>query len=481
MKILHIFNKNIFSSYINRSLSFFSNEMVRPIDGAPLACFRILFGALMIYEMYRFFSMDKIGRYYTNLDFYFTYELFSWVSPWPEPWIYIHFLAIGLFGFFVMIGLFYRISIILLFLAYTYHFLLDQAHYFNHYYLIILVSFLMIFVDAHKVASVDRLRKSFNNKTDQDLVPYWNIFILQAQIIILYFFGGIAKINADWLAGEPIRMWLHARADWAVMGDFFVTEYATYFYGYGGLLFDLTIGFFLIWRRTRLFAFVAIVFFHLMNYYLFWIGIFPFFGIASIILFVDPKWCRKIFLRINMPKLPIAWHEGKKLHRYWVSSFVILYLIVQIFLPLRHWLYQNHVHWTEEGHRFAWHMKLRSKSANKLDFWVIDHKNGKKYKATYHDYLSPRQIRKMSTRPYMILQFAHHIRDQFIERGIVENPIVRVDSWVSLNGRPHQQLIDPNVDLAKEDLKVIGSYSWILPFKNVPLEIDVKKYQPYSK
>jgi len=67
----------------------------------------------------------------------------------------------------------------------------------------------------------------------------------------------------------------------------------------------------------------------------------------------------------------------------------------------------------------------------------------------------------MSGQPDLILQLAHHIRDDFAARGqgSVE---VRVDAWVSLNGRAMRRMIDPTVDLSRiED--GIGKASWILP------------------
>ena len=44
------------------------------------------------------------------------------------------------------------------------------------------------------------------------------------------------------------------------------------------------------------------------------------------------------------------------------SSVGSVFLLVQLTLPLRHYIYQGNVSWTEQGHRFAWHMKLRSKN-----------------------------------------------------------------------------------------------------------------------
>ena len=70
--------------------------------------------------------------------------------------MYLVFFAMGLAALGVALGFLYRASAILFFLTYTYVFLLDKTHYNNHYYLISLLGFLLIFVDAHRWASVDQ-------------------------------------------------------------------------------------------------------------------------------------------------------------------------------------------------------------------------------------------------------------------------------------------------------------------------------------
>src|SRR5215216_4921419 len=140
----------------------------------------------------------------------FTYYGFSWVKPWPGRGMYIHFFVLGLAAVCVMAGmagLFYRIAAPVLFLAFTYTFLLDQTRYLNHFYLVCLISFLMCFLPAERAFSVDALLR---RKIRSDVVPAWTLWLLRAQIGIPYFYGGIAKLNRDWIyGGEPMRSWLH--------------------------------------------------------------------------------------------------------------------------------------------------------------------------------------------------------------------------------------------------------------------------------
>ena len=71
----------------------------------------------------------------------------------------VHFWALGALALFVMLGLWYRLSATLFFVGFSYVFLLDQTQHLNHFYLISLVSLLMVFVPAHGAFSIDAHRQ----------------------------------------------------------------------------------------------------------------------------------------------------------------------------------------------------------------------------------------------------------------------------------------------------------------------------------
>jgi hypothetical protein len=52
----------------------------------------------------------------------------------------------------------------------------------------------------------------------------------------------------------------------------------------------------LLWRRTRVLAYLAALAFHLTNWYLFNIGIFPWIMICATLLFFPPSWPRYLQL-----------------------------------------------------------------------------------------------------------------------------------------------------------------------------------------
>jgi len=55
----------------------------------------------------------------------------------------------------VAFGLLYRISAVILFVTFTYTFLADAGQFQNHFYLMSLISFLLILIPAHRSFSVD--------------------------------------------------------------------------------------------------------------------------------------------------------------------------------------------------------------------------------------------------------------------------------------------------------------------------------------
>jgi hypothetical protein len=436
-------------------------------------CFRVAFGAVMVWEVYRYVSKGWIASYYINPDFHFTYYGFGWVKPWPGDGMYYHFAVLGLAAAGVTLGLLYRLSAVVFFLAFTYVFLLDQSRYLNHFYLISLIAFLMMFLPAHRSLSFDA---HWRRRLRSDTVPAWTLWLLQAQIGIPYFYAGLAKLNGDWLRGEPIRAWLAARPDFPVLGPAFTEEPVVYAFAYGGLLLDLLIVPFLLWRPTRLFAFAVGVAFHATNAVLFRIGIFPWMMMAATTIFFDPDWPRRFGILPARAPQPVG-RRGRRAARgedawapAWGPRLVMAavggWLAVQLLFPLRHFLYPGNVSWTEEGHRFAWHMKLRDKEA-RARFTVIDPADGGSFPVHPRDYLTRLQASKMAGHPDMVLQFAHHLAREARRQG---RPEVQVKARVtaSLNGREPQLLVDPEVDLAAVP-RSLRHATWIVPlYQSLP-------------
>jgi hypothetical protein len=434
--------------------------LFEPVDISFLVFFRVLFGAIMLWEVYRYFSYGWISRYFVEPVLTFTYYGFSWVKPWPGSGMYIHFFVLGLAATCVMAGFLYRIAAPVFFLAFTFMFLLDQTRYLNHLYLVCLISFLMCFLPAERAFSVDALLR---RKIRSDVVPAWTLWLLRLQVGIPYFYGGIAKLNSDWIrGGEPMRTWLRP------LGAFFAADWVVYGFVIGGLMLDLLVVPLLLWRRTRLFAFAAAVVFNLLNSVIFDIGIFPWLMLGALLIFFPPDLVRRFARAFMSPgeAFPDATPSSSSVRpslsvsQKLVAGLLAAYLVVQLLLPLRHYLYPGNVSWTEEGHNFAWHMKLRTKEGEAV-FTVTHPASGQTWTIKPDDYLKSHQLMKMITKPDLIVLFSHYLAEEKRREGY-NNVEVRAHVMVSLNGRQPQLLIHPNVDLTKEQVSLFPA-RWIMP------------------
>ena len=88
----------------------FLHRLFEPVDIASLVYFRIAFGAIMLWEVLRYFESDWVHRYYIDPTLYFPYYGFGWIRPWPGNGMYLHFSGLGVLAIWIMLGLWYRFS-----------------------------------------------------------------------------------------------------------------------------------------------------------------------------------------------------------------------------------------------------------------------------------------------------------------------------------------------------------------------------------
>jgi hypothetical protein len=433
--------------------------LAAPRDIASITAFRVAFGAIVVISSLRFLSYGWIDELYSKPGFHMRYWGFGWV-PLPPPAVTTAlFVATGVLGLLVALGLCYRPAVALLFVAFTYLQLVDVATYLNHYYLVSLFAALLVFIPAHRAASLDvRLRPAMRAAT----LPAWCTYLLRFQVAVVYVNAGLAKATADWLLhAQPLNLWLSARTGLPVVGPYLDLPGVAHVAAWAGFLFDTTIVLFLLWRRTRAVAYVAVLAFHVATHFLFPpIGMFPVIMVVAATLFFDASWPRR-FLRAAaaVPEVAAAPAAGGRRWRV-AAAAAGLYMVVQILLPLRSHLYGGNVLWHEQGMRFSWRVMARAKNGS-VTFIVRDPRDGKQWHVSPAKYLTRIQEREMAVQPDLILQLAHHIAREFEAAG---RPGVEVhaDARVSLNGRPAALLVDPTADLAREH-DGIGNKRWILP------------------
>ena len=431
----------------------------------PLAVFRIGFGLMMLYSIMRFYFMGWIEKVYVLPSFHFKYYGFEWVPKIGE-YTYLLFFICAISSIMITIGYKYRLAIVSFFICFTYIELLEKTVYLNHYYFISILSFLLIFLPLNAIFSVDNLIK----KEKKPLVKSWTIDCLKFLLAIVYIYAGIAKINHDWLIeAMPLKLWLTSKYDLPIIGEYFLQEvWVHYLMSWGGMIYDLTIPFLLLIKKTRNFAFFMVIFFHVFTRILFPIGVFPFVMIISSLIFFDEKFHQNIIkhlkkiissIYLNTEKLKIVYTNST--YNKFSFTVVLIFFIIQLFMPIRHVLYPGNIMWHEQGYRFSWRVMLMEKIG--YTTFKIEQENGKYFYVNNEDHLTSYQEKQMSFQPDFILEYAHYLGHYYHKKGY-ENIKVFADSYVSLNGRKSQRYIDNNINL----LNINDSFknkTWILPLK----------------
>ncbi|MCA9521552.1 MAG: HTTM domain-containing protein, partial [Myxococcales bacterium] len=423
----------------------------RPLDIASLALFRILFGAMMLLATLRFIAKGWVDEFYTRPSVYFPYCGFEWVRPLSAPWMHVLFVALAVFALLIAVGLYYRLSITGFFVLFSYIELIDKSVYLNHYYLISLLALLLSTMPLEGAWSLDALRDPSRRRRQ---IPAWCLYLLRMQVGLVYLFAGVGKLTPDWLLqGQPLRLWLAMYAELPLIGSWLATAWVGQAMSLFGAAFDLLAPFALLWRRTRAVAYIVVVLFHVATGLLFPIGVFPWVMVLCATLFFDPSWPRRVRRTVTARdddegERLRSTDEPPKARLGRVGGLLIaVHILLQLALPLRHWLYPGRVSWTEEGFRFSWMVMVIEKRGT-LEYRVRARHGARNWTVNPRAYLRPHQLRQLVTQPDMILALAHHIARDFRRRGYPEVE-VRADSFVSLNARLPQRLIDDRVDLAR--------------------------------
>jgi uncharacterized membrane protein YphA (DoxX/SURF4 family) len=428
--------------------------LFKHIDNSGLIVFRIIFGLLCALEAFGAIFTGWIRRTLIEPEFTFSFIGFEWLQPLPGNWMYVYYFIMGLLGLCIMLGYKYRFSMLMFALMWTATYLMQKSSYNNHYYLLMLLSYLMVFLPANRYASLDA---KLNPSLKQISMPSWCKWVFVLQLFILYTYASLAKFYPDWLDGSVMEILMRSKSNYFIIGELLQQQTVHYMLAYGGILFDGLIIPLLLFKPTRKYAFFASIFFHLFNSIVFQIGIFPYMSLAFSLFFFEPKIVRNIFLKKK------DFYDANEIsvpnHSKILISLFSIYFIVQVALPLRHHFFKGDVLLTEEGHRLSWRMMLRAKSG-RTTYSVIDAETNLGIKIRLDDYLTKKQQRGASTKPDVIWQFAQHLKQDYAKKG--KTIKVYVNAFVSINGKASKRLIDPKVDIANEEWHHFKHQDWIL-------------------
>ena len=199
------------------------------------------------------------------------YPGLGWIPEVPGEAVFVVACVAFLGAVGVAVGWHHRIGATLFAASFGWLEVTEATTYLNHYWLITYLIVLAAFLPLSAAFSIHTRRDGCEAR-----VPIAAVWLLRVQIVLVYFFAGVAKLRGDWLDGMPLRIWLPARADLPLVGTLLDEPSTAIVLAWAGLLFDIFVGFALLHRRVRRWAFAAVVVFHLATWLLFpSIGIFP--------------------------------------------------------------------------------------------------------------------------------------------------------------------------------------------------------------
>ncbi|MEP1035398.1 HTTM domain-containing protein [Ekhidna sp.] len=423
------------------------------VDNSPLVLFRIVFGFLAAAESFGAIATGWVKKTFIIPEFTFTMIGFEWLQPIEDNGMIIYFFVMGVAALCIMLGLFYRASSFVFLSMWTVVYIMQKTHYNNHYYLLVLLSAAMLLLPAHKSKSLDAHFGFTIAKESCARVCHY-FFIIQ--ILIVYVYASIHKMNWDWLDARPISIWFQYKSNYWLIGPLLQENWFQYAIAWGGVIYDGTIFFLLLHPKTRKVGFVLSIFFNLFNSFVFQIGIFPYLMIGLTVFFFPPDTIRRVFFKKKVKIYPIR----KQLSSVW-TYLLAVYFLIQLVLPIRHHLIDGDVGFTEEGHRLSWRMMLRAKSGY-INVSIEDKNTGDRERINLKSYLSPDQQAAIAGQPDMIWQFAQRLKKEYKEEG--KDVAVYADAKVSLNGHKRKALIDKEVDIANVRWDTFKHSYWILTY-----------------
>ena len=423
------------------------------IDNTGISIFRILFGLLLMLEGFGAILTGWVRNVLVTPEFTFSFIPFPFLQPLPGYGMYFYFVALGILGCAIMLGYKYRMAMIGYATLWAGVYFMQKTSYNNHYYLMLLLCWMMVFIPANKRFSLDAKR---NPEIRTNHIDRWVYILIIAQIGIVYTYAAVAKIYPDWLDLTVPNGILASLRRNPHIGWLFAHELNAYAVAYIGIFYDLLIVPALLWKPTRRVAFGISVFFHLFNSIVLQVGVFPYMALSFSVFFFPPEVLHRVF-RIKNQVVYTAKELLVPKNYKTILTVCSIYLIIQVGLPVRHWFIQDDVLWTDEGHKLSWRMMLRSRQGS-LNIYVENKETGERERYNYTEVLTHKQARVMEANADLIWQMTQRIKD---EKG--PDYAIYVDSKVSINGGRFHTFIDPEQDMAEAKWNYWGHNDWILP------------------
>jgi len=476
---------------MERTKHFLYDCFLAPQDAIVLSLFRVFWGGLMVWEMY-LYSANNYSKLITLYggEMALQYQGWEWLE---KPTLQMMMRLVDLAWWsavFMTIGFCYNLFAMWFLLVFGYMFFIDQSTYLNHFYLLMVIQFIMVISPANAMLSVDCILspKTWFKRS----VERWHTRLIVVLLSIVYLFAAIVKLNEDWLRGEPLRHWVcHKEYNGFWLAQMiFNNWWSPYALSYGGIFVDYSLAF-LMYADGWLYvvAWIICLSFHALNKYSMNIGIFPYMCIVCMCLTFSAKTVRRIVRTeddetMEQTTRKIAteyspqkqWTWGQKIK----IACILLFLLFHILFPLRFILRidANQQSWMNSGHDFSWRMKLKGKMCHGAFFSQFPGEEEQLIKPIHPKFLSHRQYNKLLQRPEAIQNFAQQWADKMQKDDKQHRrPEIHTNVTCSVNYRMFQLICPRNLDLANKSLSQYQE-DWMYPL--MPLSEHHKQQYPWN-
>lgn len=434
----------------------FINKQFTSFGGLNISIFRFLFGLVIFWEMGRLVIWkDYIWHKYINTVFNFKFPFFEWIEVASPNVMYLIIWGTAVLSLLFAFGLFHRVVAPVLFISYSYLEMIDVSYWNNHYYFYMLFLFLFIFIPP-STSIYKLLKKDYTLESNF----YWQQNILKFVVVLVLFYGGVSKIiNPDWMSGRACDYLLDLElGKKGIDASQTMRDIGSWLMTWVGLFFDLLGGFLLLNRRTFWIGMLFFVPFNLTNSFLFNIGSFPYAMLSTSLLFLPVVYWTKL----NALFTPIS---REQINDKPMKAFLASFIVIQLLIPLRHFMIDGNVIWTGEAKLYSWHMMSAATSVKVEKFYIKaippDGEEQLLYPIQLDQYLNVEQIRNFAKFPILAPQFAHFAKEEMEIDGYTQVEVYG-EIYCSKNGKPLKPIIDPYVDLTKVSVKYSEHNEWIL-------------------
>jgi hypothetical protein len=435
--------------------------LFKPASIYPLVALRLAFGlAMSLWSLYMIFS-GKVADVFSQQVVHFPYTGLEWIKPLPFWGMLLVFIVLAITALGMGAGWHYRRMGIVFTLSFAYVSLIDKASYLSYYYYVLIIALMLLVSPAFRLFSIDLIRKP---SIRVDFAPVWLLWAFKLQVVMVFFFAGMAKLNSDWLyTGTPVTLWLQDTLQNLGFTATFLSSNAWIglLLSWFLVLFDFIIPHFLLDSRTSIQAFLLVAFVQLTGIFFLPTGFFPVLVILSCMVFLPSRIIHHFISRISYFLYDVFQFKGDvftaggtfmlqyRMRRLF-PLLASLFLAFQFVLPVYFYLSWGSFRWASTAFHFSWDIQINHQK-NSLSFYKVDKAKGQSEPIAVDHMLSPIQKSSMAADPSMLKQFIGTLKENnpHLSKPEVE---IQAQSCVSFNGRPADcfTLSEPSEPIAEE-------------------------------